>query len=193
MQAQSDSRNITRLLIAWGQGDQAALEELASQIQHELHRLAGHYMAGERPGHVLQPTALVNEAYLRLVDWHNVEWHNRAQFFGVAAQIMRRVLVDSARSRQRAKRGGQALEVSLSEAADESAAERVDLLALDQALRTLAELDSRQSRVVELRFFGGLILDCLNRTEKAMTQAHAFKAAELCLRAQMAARKITSP
>jgi RNA polymerase sigma factor (TIGR02999 family) len=159
MQADNDSRNITRLLIAWGRGDEAALNALAPHIQGELHRLASHYMAGERPGHVLQATALVNEAYLRLVDWRDVEWNNRAHFFGVAAQMMRRILVDSARSRRRVKRGGSAVEVSLSEAADTPDLGKIDLIALDDALNSLAELDLRQSRVIELRFFGGLSLE----------------------------------
>jgi RNA polymerase sigma factor (TIGR02999 family) len=161
MNARGDDRtsNITQLLIAWGNGDQAALEALAPCIQQELHRLASHYMAGERPGHLLQATALVNEAYLRLVDWQQVEWNNRAHFFGVAAQMMRRVLVDFARSRRRAKRGGQALEVSLSEAIDAAQTAQVDVLALDDALKRLEELDPRQSRVIELRFFGGLSLE----------------------------------
>jgi RNA polymerase sigma-70 factor, ECF subfamily len=153
------TRNFTRLLAAWGKGDQAALEVLAPHIQGELHRLASHYMAGERPGHVLQATALVNEAYLRLVDWQHVEWNDRAHFFGVAAQMMRRILVDFARSRKRVKRGGQALEVSLSEAANAPHMQNVDVIALDEALKSLEELDPRQSRVVELRFFGGLSLD----------------------------------
>ena len=159
MQADNDPRNITRLLVAWCKGDEAALNALAPHIQRELHRLASRYMAGERPGHVLQATALVNEAYLRLVDWRDVEWNNRAHFFGVAAQMMRRILVDSARSRRRVKRGGQAVEVSLSEAADTPDLEKIDLIALDEALNSLAELDLRQSRVIELRFFGGLSLE----------------------------------
>lgn len=158
-QAHKDTGNLTRLLVAWGRGDQAALEELAPHIQQELHRLASHYMAGEQPGHVLQATALVNEAYLRLVDWRNVEWNNRAQFFGVAAQMMRRILVDVARSRRRVKRGGQAVQVTLSEAANTPDTEKIDLIALDEALKSLAKLDPRQSRVVELRFFGGLSLE----------------------------------
>lgn len=161
MNARGDDRssNITQLLIAWGSGDQAALEALAPCIQQELHRLASHYMAGERPGHVLQATALVNEAYLRLVDWQHVEWNNRAHFFGVAAQMMRRVLVDFARSRRRAKRGGQAMAVSLSEAIDAPQTAQVDVIALDDALKRLEELDPRQSRVIEMRFFGGLSLE----------------------------------
>lgn len=155
---QGNAPDVTRLLIAWGGGDSGALEALAPHIHRELHRLAAHYMAGERPGHVLQATALVNEAYLRLIDWRHVEWNDRAHFFGVAAQIMRRILVDIARSRRRAKRGGQALEVSISEAAGTPQPETVDIIALDEALRSLEDLDARQSRVIELRFFGGLSL-----------------------------------
>jgi RNA polymerase sigma factor (TIGR02999 family) len=158
-QAHEGGTNITQLLIAWGNGDPAALEALAPEIQKELHRLAAHYMAGERPGHVLQATALVNEAFLRLVDWERVQWNNRAHFFGVAAQMMRRVLVDAARSRGRAKRGGEAVKVSLSEAVAAPQMENVDLIALDEALQSLEELDPRQSRVIELRFFGGLSLE----------------------------------
>ena len=151
--------NVTQLLASWSSGDQAALEALTPLVHQELHRLAARYMAGERPGHILQATALVNEAYLRLVDWKDVRWQNRAHFFAVAAQIMRRVLVDVARTRDRAKRGRGQLHVSLSEAADVPAAQGVDLVALDDALKTLEALNARQSRVVELRFFGGLSLE----------------------------------
>jgi RNA polymerase sigma-70 factor (ECF subfamily) len=151
--------NITRLLVAWSQGDQDALDVLVPFVQQELHRVAARQMAGERPGHILQPTALVNEAYLRLVDWKTVPWQNRAHFFGVAAQIMRRILVDAARARGRAKRGGDALQVSLVDVPDVAVPVTQDLVALDDALRTLEALDSRQSQVVELRFFGGLSLD----------------------------------
>jgi RNA polymerase sigma factor (TIGR02999 family) len=152
--------NITQLLVAWSQGDQAALEALTPLVHHELHRLATRFMAGERPGHLLQPTALVNEAYLRLVDWQDVRWQSRAHFFAAAAQMMRRVLVDMARTRNRAKRGGGLLHVSLSEASDvEATTPGVDLIALDDALNTLEGLSARQCRVVELRFFGGLSLD----------------------------------
>lgn len=125
----------------------------------ELHRLAKRYMAGERQGHILQTTALVNEAYMRLVDWKNVEWQSRAHFFGMAAQIMRRILVDFARTQQREKRGGRALVVSLSEALDIAQEQRPDLVALDDALQALEKLDPRQARVVELRFFAGLSLE----------------------------------
>ena len=130
--------NITQLLASWSSGDQAALEALTPLVHQELHRLAARYMAGERPGHILQPTALVNEAYLRLVDWKDGRWQNRAHFFAVAAQIMRRVLVDVARTRDRAKRGRGQLHVSLSEAADVPVGtDGVDLVALDDALKTL--------------------------------------------------------
>ena len=154
------AQNVTQLLAAWSGGDQAALEALTPLVHQELHRLAARYMAGERPGHILQATALVNEAYMRLVDWKDVRWQNRAHFFGMAAQIMRRVLVDVARSRDRAKRGGAQLQVSLSEAAlVPAAAESVDLVQLDEALGRLEALDPRQCRVVELRFFAGLSLE----------------------------------
>lgn len=151
--------NVTRLLEAWRDGDEQALAALTPIVEHELHRLAARYMAGERPGHVLQPTALVNEAYLRLADWKDVRWQNRAHFFAMAAQIMRRVLVDMARTRDRSKRGGGRLHVSLSEAAQVPAARSADFVALDDALRSLEALDPRKSRVVELRFFGGLSLE----------------------------------
>jgi len=153
------TREITQLLIAWNNGDAAALEQLMPLIQAELHRLAKRYMAGERRGHILQTTALVNEAFLRLIDWQNVEWRNRAHFFGLAAQIMRRILVDFARARHREKRGGGALMVSLSEAAHVAQEQSADLVALDDALQALEKLDPRQARVVELRFFAGLSLE----------------------------------
>jgi RNA polymerase sigma-70 factor (ECF subfamily) len=153
------SPNVTQLLAAWSNGDQDVLETLTPLIHHELHRLAARYMAGERPGHVLQPTALVNEAYLRLADWKNARWQNRAHFFAMAAQIMRRILVDMARTRDRSKRGGRQLHVSLSEADGIAAAEGTDLVALDDALKSLEALDPRKSRVVELRFFAGLSLE----------------------------------
>src|SRR5574341_1127140 len=131
------TQEITQLLVAWNNGDAAALEQLTPLVHAELHRLAKRYMAGERQGHVLQTTALVNEAYLRLIDWRNVEWQNRAHFFGLAAQIMRRILVDFARAQHREKRGGDLLRVSLSEAADVAEEQSADLVALDDALQTL--------------------------------------------------------
>jgi RNA polymerase sigma factor (TIGR02999 family) len=151
--------NVTQLLVSWSNGDQAALEALTPLVHQERHRLAARFMAGERAGHILQPTALVNEAYLRLVDWKDARWQNRAHFFAVASQVMRRVLVDVARTRDRAKRGRGQIHVSLSEAAAVAAGPDVDLVALDDALKTLETLNARQSRVIELRFFGGLSLE----------------------------------
>jgi RNA polymerase sigma-70 factor (ECF subfamily) len=151
--------NITRLLTAWSGGNEAALETLAPIVYDELHRVATRQMAGERPGHVLQPTALVNEVYVRLIDWRSVRWQNRAHFFSVAAAMMRRILVDAARARQRVKRGAEPVHVTLSDVADLPALRSQDLIRLDDALRTLETLNPRESRVVELRFFGGLTLE----------------------------------
>ena len=147
---------ITQMLIAWNKGDEDALAQLTSLVHSELRRIAKRYMAGERSGHLLQPTALVNEAYIRLIDWKNVEWKNRAHFYGLAAQIMRRILVDFARAAGCQKRGGDGLQVSLSAAENLAPRKNAELGALDDALQRLAELDERQARVVELRFFGGL-------------------------------------
>ena len=149
-------KEITRLLAAWSDGDQSALDKLVPLVQSELHRLAHHYMGRERPGHTLQTSALVNEAYIRLIDWKNVRWQNRAHFFAVSAQLMRRILVDFARERNYLKRGGGALQVSLSEAAGLALSEEADLVALDEALVELSEMDQRKGQVVEMRFFGGL-------------------------------------
>ena len=153
------SHEITELLMAWGEGDQEALEQLTPLVHAELRHLAHKYMSRERPGHTLQTTALVNEAYLRLIDWKNVRWQNRAHFFGVSAQLMRRILVDYARDRQSLKRGGGALQVSLSKAAAFSVERDSDLVALDEALTVLAAVDRRKEQVVELRFFGGLSVE----------------------------------
>jgi RNA polymerase sigma factor (TIGR02999 family) len=152
-------KQITQMLMDWGNGDQAALEKLTPLVYGELHRLARRYMGRERPGHTLQTSALVNEAYIRLIDWKNIQWQNRAHFFAVSAQLMRRILVDFARSRNYAKRGGAVRNVSLDEAMVVSREKGADLVALDDALDSLARLNERQSRVVELRFFGGLELD----------------------------------
>jgi|SRR5690348_421044 RNA polymerase sigma factor (TIGR02999 family) len=151
----SQKGEITRLLNAWRNGDQAALEQLAPAVESELHQLARLYLSKEPAGNTLQPTALVNEAYLRLIEWNTVEWQNRAHFYAVAAKIMRRLLVNQAVARRRQKRGGSAIVVSLSEAGvtpDRSA----EVIALDEALKSLAKFDDRKSRIVELRFFGGL-------------------------------------
>jgi RNA polymerase sigma factor (TIGR02999 family) len=151
--------DVTKLLLAWSQGDSSALEQLTPVVYRELHRLARHYIGQERPGHTLQTTALVNEAYLRLVDVNRMHWNNRAHFFAVSAQVMRRILVEFARRRHREKRGGEAARLSLDEAITVSVERGPDLLALDDALRTMAAMDPRMSQVVELRFFGGLTVE----------------------------------
>ena len=153
------SQKITRLLLAWNEGDGEALDQLMPLVHDELHRLAHRYMAGERLGHPLQTTALVNEAYLRLIDSSRVRWQNRAHFFAVSAQLMRRILVDVARARKKLKRGGESIHVSLDEAMTIPHEPGADLIALDEALTTLAAFDERKSKVVELRFFGGLTVE----------------------------------
>jgi RNA polymerase sigma factor (TIGR02999 family) len=153
---QVSSEKLTGLLLAWNDGDQVALEKLIPLVHAELHRLARHYMRRESPGHTLQASALVNEAYLRLIEAHRVRWQNRSHFFAVSAQIMRRILVDFARARQNLKRGGGARQVSLDEGLVVSPERGADVLALDEALERLGALNARQSQVVELRYFGGL-------------------------------------
>jgi RNA polymerase sigma factor (TIGR02999 family) len=150
---------ITQLLTDASNGDQAALDELLPLVYQELRRLADHYLRRERPDHTLQATALVHEAYLRLVDATNIQWQNRAHFFSVGAQVMRHILVDHARGAQTAKRGGGQHKLSLDEAISFFEERDVNLVALDEALNELAQLDAQQSRVVELRFFGGLTTD----------------------------------
>jgi RNA polymerase sigma factor (TIGR02999 family) len=150
------THEITQLLVAWNNGDRLALEQLTPLVHKELHRIARRHMAAERPGHLLQTTALVNEAYLRLIDWQQVAWQNRAHFFALAAQLMRNILVDFARARAREKRGGGGVQVSLSEADKLGKPQSADLVALDDALQALEKLNARQARIVELRFFGGL-------------------------------------
>ena len=158
----SEKPEVTQLLIAWSNGDDGALAVLAPLMQQELHKLARRYLSHERAGHTLQPSDLVNEAYLRLIDNHQVQWQNRAHFFGIAANVMRRILVDHARRRNELKHGAGAVQVSLT-AVEQAEAERsTDVLALDEALSQLAVLDPRKSQIVELRFFGGL-----NETETA--------------------------
>jgi len=150
------SEQITALLQSWSQGDQAAIEKLVPLVYDELHRLARRYMSDERPGHTLQTTALVNEAYLRLVDSSRASWQGRTHFFGVCAQVMRRILVDWARSRQALKRGGGVSALDLEEAFAATTQPGTDLVAIDDALKLLAAVDPRKSQVVEMRFFGGL-------------------------------------
>lgn len=150
------SQEVSHLLLAWRQGDQAALERLTPLVYAELHRLAHRYMRRENPGHTLQTSALVNEAFLKLIDHPQINWQNRAHFFGLAAQMMRHILLDHARTQTRAKRGGGARQVSLDETAIVSGQRAAELVALDDALNDLAAFDLRKSRLIELRFFGGL-------------------------------------
>ena len=155
----SDSDNVTRLLLEWGDGNQQALEALVPLIYRELRNLAHNFLYRERPGHTLQTTALVHEAYLKLIDQNDARWQNRAHFFAIAAQAMRRILIDSARKHAAAKRGGPQEELSLDEVADIALEPDSNLLKLDEALNELAKIDPRQSRIVELRYFGGLTIE----------------------------------
>ena len=155
----SSAHEVTQLLLDWSQGNEAAFERLIYLVDKELHRLAHHYMRRENRDHTLQTTALVNEAYLRLIDQRDVHWKNRAHFFALAAQLMRRILVDHARGRHSAKRGGCAFKMSLDEAMLIANERDVDLIALDEALDNLAAIDARKSKIVEARFFGGLSVE----------------------------------
>jgi RNA polymerase sigma-70 factor, ECF subfamily len=184
----STPEGVTQLLIDWSKGDQAALERLMPLVYNELRRLAGNYLRRERQGHTLQPTALVNEAYLRLVDQKNAKWQNRAQFFGISAQLMRRILVDHARQRQAAKRGGSEQQrLSITSAEKVLKDSGIDLLALNEALDELAKMDPQQSRIVELKFFGGLSIE---ETAEVLGVGHAtverdWKMARAWLRSQL--------
>jgi RNA polymerase sigma factor (TIGR02999 family) len=153
------SREVTQLLVSWSDGNEAALNQLTPLVYDELRRLASRYLRNERPDHTLQSTDLVHEAYLRLVDQQNVRWQSRAHFFGIAAQMIRRILVDHARRRQAVKRGAGPVKLALDEAVVASEPRDFDLVALDEALENLAKLDPQQSRVVELRFFAGLSIE----------------------------------
>ena len=160
---------VTQLLLRWSEGDKAALGKLMPLVYRELRRLAGHYMRRERPGHTLQASALVNEAYLRLVDYRRMQWQNRAHFFAVAAQAMGRVLVEHARSRQYAKRGGTAQRISLDDVAVLTDQQAAELVALDEALTSLEALDARKARIVELRYIGGLSIEEAAETLRVST------------------------
>jgi RNA polymerase sigma-70 factor (ECF subfamily) len=153
------SEKITGLLLAWNRGDAQARDELMPVIYDELRRMARAHLRRERPGHTLQPTALVNEAYLRLVDQSRVDWQNRAHFFGAASRLMRQILVNHAEARQAAKRGGEAEKISLNDASQFAVEEPMDLTALDQALQRLESIDPRQTRIVEMRYFSGLTIE----------------------------------
>ena len=153
------SKQVTELLVRWRDGDKAALDALMPLVYSELHRIAGRYLQRERSDHTLQSTALVHEAYVRLAEQALPEWQNRAHFFAVAAQLMRQILVDHARSHRASKRGGDVCKVALEDAGEKAQALNVDIIALDDALKSLAQMDSQQSRVVELKFFGGLSIE----------------------------------
>lgn len=153
------TNEITGLLIDWNNGSAGALEKLLPMVESELRRIAANYMRRESPGHTLQTTALVNEAYLKLVDQRNVRWQNRAHFFALASQLMRRILLDHARSQRRAKRGGDAVHVNLDDVAVITPEKSEELIALDEALEALAQFDPKKSKIVEMRFFGGLTVN----------------------------------
>jgi len=160
----------THLLKAWSAGDETALEQLVPLVDAEMRRLARHYLQQERPGHILQTTALVNEAWLRLIKWPDVSWQNRAHFIGMAAQLMRNILVDDARRRQAQKYGADAVHVSLANAEGIAHEKAADLVALDDALNELAKFDERLSKIVEMRFFGGMSLEEIAETLKISTR-----------------------
>jgi RNA polymerase sigma factor (TIGR02999 family) len=161
---------VSKLLVRWRNGDKSALDKLAPLVHEELRRLARHYLRGERIGHTLQPTALVNEAYMRFVNLREIEWQNKAHFFAIAATIMRRILVDHARGRNYAKRGGAQQRLSLSKADRFANQPDIDLVALDDALIALETMSPQQSRIVELRFFGGLTIE---ETAEVLGISHA--------------------
>ena len=166
----ASSTEVTQWLVAWGDGDQAALSKLIPLVYQELHRMARRYMRRENPAHTLQTSGLVHEAYLKLVDQKNVRWQNRAHFFGVASQLMRRILVDHARKHARLKRGGAAQKLSLDEAAIVSKDRTAEFIALDHALLSLAEMDPNKSRIVEMKFFGGLDFEEIAEIEKVSSR-----------------------
>ena len=184
----STPTGVTQLLIDWSKGDQAALDQLMPLVYSELRRLASNYLRRERQGHTLQPTALVNEAYLKLVDQRNAKWQNRAQFFGISAQLMRRILVDHARQHRAAKRGGSEQQrLSITSAEKFAKQSEIDLLALNEALDELTKMDPQQARIVELKFFGGLSIE---ETAEVLGLGHAtverdWKMARAWLRRQL--------
>jgi len=178
---------VTQLLIDWSHGDKAALERLIPLVHAELRKLARHYMGRENPGHTLQTSALINEAYIRLVDQQNVPWQNRGHFLAVSAQVMRHILIDHARSHAYAKRGGGARKVPLDEAMALNDQRANELLALDDALNSLAVMDARKSQIIELRFFGGLTIEETGEAMKIspMTVTREFRSAKAWLRREM--------
>lgn len=165
------SPNITQMLLAWSSGDEQALDKLIPIVHDELHRIAARHMKGERRGHILQTTALLNEAFEKLVERKNVQWKNRAHFFAIAAQIMRRILIDHARTSLRAKRGQRGQKISLDQVALVSESRAEELISLDRALIELAEIDPRKSRIVELKFFGGLTTEEIAELEDVSSRS----------------------
>ena len=155
----SEQHEVTGLLRKWGEGDQAALDQLTPLVYEELRQMAHQHMRREKPGHVLQTSALINEAYLRLVDEPGIEWESRSHFFGIAARLMRRILVDDARKRNSAKRGGSLIQIPLDEVKTLAQGQAANVAALDEALQRLENIDARQGQIVELRFFGGLSIE----------------------------------
>jgi RNA polymerase sigma factor (TIGR02999 family) len=178
---------VTQLLINWSQGDQSALDELIPLVHAELRRLARHYLARENPGHTLQTSALINEAYIRLIDQQDMPWQNRAHFFGVAAQVMRHILIDHSRRYCSAKRGGGARKIALDEVMLVNDKRAEELVALDDALKTLATLDPRKSQIIELRFFGGMSIEETAEVLKVspITVTREWRAAKAWLRREM--------
>ena len=189
------SQGVTQLLVAWTHGEQAALDQLVPLVHAELQRLAHRHMARERPGHTLQTTGLVNEVYLRLVDVKQVRWQDRVHFFAVSSQLMRRILVDFARSRRYLKRGGGAQKVTFDEALIPSPKRGQDLVLLDDALNALERVDARKSRVVELRFFGGLSVEETAEVLKVSQETilRDWKLAKAWLTREMSKAETNSP
>jgi RNA polymerase sigma factor (TIGR02999 family) len=187
----SPQQGVTQLLVAWGEGDKAALDELMPVVYDELRRVAQRYLSRERANHTLQTTALVHEAYLRLIDQRSVNWQNRAQFFGIAAQMMRRILINHAKDRHAKKRQGYSEKVALDEAVSFFEQRELDLMALDEALDGLAALDPQQTRIVELRFFGGLTIEEVAEVVEMSpaTVKREWESAKLWLRRQLADRR----
>jgi len=179
--------DLTQLLVSWSKGDKEALDKLVPLVYAELRRIARRHMGRESPGHTLQTSALINEAYMKLVDRRNVQWQDRAHFFAVAAQVMRHILIDHARSRHYAKRGAGARKVSLEDTAVLSNERAADLVALDDALNALAAIDPRKSRIIELRFFGGLSIEETAEILKIapVTVTREWRAARAWLRREM--------
>jgi RNA polymerase sigma-70 factor, ECF subfamily len=172
IKSNSSIKPVSQLLAAWNEGDETALDRLTPLVYDELHRMAARYMRRESPDHTLQTSALVNEAYLKLVDQRSVRWQNRSHFFAIAAKLLRRVLVDHARANARVKRGGDAQRLSIDAAAIALKEPVVDLIKIDEALKRLAVIDAQKSRIVEMKFFGGLSTDeigvCLNQSSRTI-------------------------